>query len=142
MNYIRSLFSAKPVLTNRIYLQGSQIRYKSELDPLLAYTSLKNVPLILNFSAAWCNTCAEKSPIVERLFQEELIGEKLDYVEIRSDEPEMSEYLIRFGIKTFPTLVGIRREFMAGSLQIRGTSTQEEILQFLQGVAKSGAEDR
>lgn len=141
MNYIRSLFSAKPSqpVINRIY---TQIRYSSELDPLLSYTSLKNVPLILNVSAPWCSTCSEQSPIIESLFQNQEIGEKLDYVELKGDEPELSPYLMRFGIKTFPTLVGIRREFMAGSLQIRKDTSKQEILEFLKGIARDGAKDR
>jgi thiol:disulfide interchange protein len=142
MNYIRSLFAAKPsqsATINRIY---TQVRYASELDPLLSYTSLKNVPLILNVSAPWCSTCAEKSPIIESLFKDQQIGERLDYVELKADESELSPYLMRFGIKTFPTLVGIRREFMEGSLQIRRDTTRQEILEFLQSVAKVGARDR
>lgn len=142
MNYLRSFFASRPVAQNRIYLQGSHIRYKSELDPLLAYTSLKNVPLILNFSAPWCQTCKDQSPVIERLFAEEQIGERLDYVEIKSDEAEMSEYLIRFGIKTFPTLVGIQREFLSGTYQVRSNSTREELLDFLKEIAQKGAKDR
>lgn len=114
MNFFRSFFNATPT-RHRIY---AQTRYASELNPIISLTSVKNVPLILNFSAPWCSTCHQQKPtILEALNDTE---GRLDYVEIKADEAEMADYLIRFGVKTFPTLVSIRREFMSGDLQVRG----------------------
>lgn len=121
MNYLRSFFQGTPT-RHRIY---AQIRYSSELSPILAMTSVKNVPLILNFSAPWCGTCHEKNPVVLEALKE--VQGRLDYVEIKADESEMGEYIIRFGVKTFPTLVSIRREFMAGDLQIRSNMCKSPI---------------
>lgn len=118
MNYLRSFFSSTPA-RHRIY---AQIRYSSEIQPILSMTAVKNVPLILNFSAPWCNTCHEENPkILDAL--EETLG-RLDYAEVKADEPEMSEFLMRFGIKTFPTLVAIRRELRSADLQIRSNMRQ------------------
>lgn len=127
MNYLRSFFSQTPT-KHRIY---AQIRYASELQPILALTSLKNVPLILNFSAPWCGTCHDQNPTIVQALQE--VEGRLDYVEIKADEPEMSEYLMRFNVKTFPTLVGIRREFMSGDLQIRSDMRKFSFKYFYQG---------
>ncbi|CCG84259.1 protein of unknown function [Taphrina deformans PYCC 5710] len=139
MNYLRSLlhgFGGTPT-RHRIY---AQVRYSAELHPLLALSSTKNVPLILNFSAPWCGTCHVQTPLVLQAL-EELDG-RLDYVEIKADEPEMSEFILRFGVRTFPTLVSIRREFMAGDLPIRSDMSKDEIKRFLEDQAALGAKDR
>lgn len=113
MNYLRSLFGGTPT-RHRIF---AQVRYRSELDPLIAMTSVKNVPLILNFSAPWCGTCHDKGPLILEALQQ--VTGRVDYVEIKADEAEMADFIMRFGVKTFPTLVSVRREFMAGDLQVR-----------------------
>lgn len=116
--YLRSFFASTPS-KHRVY---AQCRYSSELSPILALTSVKNVPLILNFSAPWCGTCqTQKSNILDALNETE---GRLDFVEIKADEAEMSEFLIRFAVKTFPTLVSIRREFMSGDFQVRGDTSR------------------
>lgn len=116
MNFLKAFFGASPAtaVKHRIY---DQVRYQSELQPIVALTSAKNVPLILNFSAPWCATCRDMSPVIRRLLSE--VEDRLDYVEIKADEPEMSEELLKYGVRTFPTIVSVRREFLESSLQIR-----------------------
>ena len=117
MNFIKSLFGASPsggVVRHRVY---TQIRYQSELQPIVAMTAAKNVPLILNFSAPWCATCTEMSPVILRILHQ--VEGRLDYVDVKADEPEMADELLKYGVRTFPTLVAVRREFLEDTLQVR-----------------------
>jgi thiol-disulfide isomerase/thioredoxin len=114
MNYLRSLFNAQPV-RHRFY---TQCRYETELTRIISLTSVKNVPVILNFSIGnYCNTCTETSPVIEKLIED--LEERLDYAEVKADEMEFRDWLLRYGVKHFPTLVAIRREFQEDSLPMR-----------------------
>ncbi|BFZ57184.1 hypothetical protein PYCC9005_004235 [Savitreella phatthalungensis] len=110
------------------------------MQQYVAYTSAKNVPLVLNFSTNWCETCLDASPIIRRLLEE--LNGRLDYAEVKADEPDLADELVRWGVTGFPTLVAVRREFMEDSMIIKAPIDVVQIRKFLQNIADLGARDR
>ena len=67
------------------------------------FITQRNVPIILDFSALWCNPCKTLTPILEDLSKE--FENKIDFYKVDVDEEyELSKF---FNIRSIPTILFI-----------------------------------
>jgi thioredoxin len=58
---------------------------------------------LIDFWASWCQPCKKIAPILEKL-AEEFQGQ-LELVKIDADDPGNDELLIKYDVKSIPTLI-------------------------------------
>lgn len=83
------------------------------------------VPVLIDFSAAWCGPCKMLSPIVEKLADEFVGTYKVCKVDI-DDSPKVTQ---RFGIRGVPTVLVFKGGEMVG--QHVGLTNRENLVKLL-----------
>ena len=62
------------------------------------------LPIVLDFSAAWCGPCKRVAPLVEQLAEEYATQAVIGKCDIEEDE----ELPMRFGVRNIPTILFIK----------------------------------
>lgn len=86
---------------NRIFLP---VRFENEVDDLL----LIKRPLLLNFTVRGDPYCNKVTGALQRIVAYET-DKKINMVDIETDQPDTKDLLPRFGVKTIPTIVSVRK---------------------------------
>jgi thioredoxin-like negative regulator of GroEL len=91
------------------------------MDDLVSMHTSRRRPLIALFTASWCRTCHEISPIVRGLIEDEYVG--LDeggvgFAEVQIDSPLAEDLGTKYAIGSVPTLLA----FSKGQMRV---STRE-----------------
>jgi thioredoxin 1 len=84
-------------------------------------------PVLVDFSATWCNPCKQLAPIVEKIADDHVGKYKVCAVDI-DDSPGVTA---RFGIRGVPTVMVFKEGKATG--QHVGLTNKEKLLQLLGG---------
>jgi thioredoxin-like negative regulator of GroEL len=90
----------------------SSVRAPSDLERLLAIHTTRSAPLITLWTATWCRSCAEISPLVHGLVEHEFVGLPqggVGFVEVELDAPTIGDLGVRYAIRSVPTLMAFHR---------------------------------
>lgn len=99
---------------NRIY--PSRIRREDELETLTLMSASSRTPLITLWMANWCQSCKIVSPLVQKLIEQDGIGEEqggVSFVEVEMDSMDLggvAGLAMRYGITSMPTLLAFDRQ--------------------------------
>lgn len=88
---------------NRIFLP---VRFDHEVDPLL----LIKRPLLLNFTVRGDPYCNKVTGALQRIVAYET-DKRINMVDIEADFPETRDLVPRFGVRSIPTIVAVRKTF-------------------------------
>jgi len=86
-------------------LKATQLEFLS-LPQALALSKSQGKPVLVDFSAIWCPTCREMhatvftNTSVKQAIHEGYVLARVDY-----ESPEAPEFMRRYGVKGFPTLL-------------------------------------
>jgi thioredoxin-like negative regulator of GroEL len=88
------------------------VRSPSDFQTLLLIHTSRSAPLITLWTASWCRSCAEISPLIKGLVEDEYTG--LDqggvgFVEVQLDSPTIADLGMTYSIKSVPTLLSFSR---------------------------------
>ena len=94
-----------------------------------AVVSQAIVPVLVDFTAAWCGPCKLQSVILDRL------AETADVLIAKVDVDESPDLASRFGVRGMPTLVAFQGGTEAG--RRLGLTREQGILELLNGSSKA-----
>ncbi len=94
----------------------------------------KEVPVVVDFWAAWCGPCKVLGPLLEKLAGEFAGGFELAKVDVDSNQ----ELAGQFGVQGIPTVVGFKDGAPVG--QFTGALPEHSVLQWLRQIVPSEAD--
>ncbi|KAL1311753.1 hypothetical protein AAFC00_001842 [Neodothiora populina] len=95
---------------NRIY---NPVRTEDEFNTLNLLSASSRVPLITLWTASWCSSCAQISPLVQDLIKSgtgESPTTSVSFAEIQIDAPTIGPLAMRYMITSVPTLMAFDRQ--------------------------------
>ena len=94
----------------------------------------KDVPVVVDFWAAWCQPCRLLGPVLEKL-ADELQGE---FVLVKADTEQMPDVAAAFGVSSIPAVFGFRRRKVIS--QFIGLLPESQIREWLHRLIPGPAE--